>query len=98
MYEQEITETKVRKKTEISEIDGRLQEQYEARLQGALQELRENYEEQLKNNRIEVESIYETKVLKLLLSLFEKFSLKKPCIFPYFLFINILTLLYLNSF
>lgn len=62
MYEQEITETKVRKKTEISEIDGRLQEQYEARLQGALQELRENYEEQLKNNRIEVESIYETKI------------------------------------
>merc|ERR1711970_1583088 len=39
MHEQEITETKKRKTTEISEIDGRLQEQYEARLQGALQEL-----------------------------------------------------------
>jgi len=62
MHEQEITESKKRKTTEISEIDGRLQEQYEARLQGALQELRENYEEQLKNNRIEVETIYETKI------------------------------------
>jgi len=62
MHEQEITESRSKKTTEISEIDGRLQEQYEARLQGALQELRENYEEQLKNNRIEVESIYETKI------------------------------------
>merc|ERR1711970_306770 len=62
MHEQEITETKKRKTTEISEIDGRLQEQYEARLQGALQELRENYEEQLKNNRMEVENIYETRI------------------------------------
>jgi len=62
IHEQEITESRSKKTTEISEIDGRLQEQYEARLQGALQELRENYEEQLKNNRIEVENIYETKI------------------------------------
>lgn len=63
VYEQEVTETKKRKQTELSEIDGRLQVEYEAKLQDALRELREQYEEQLKNNRTEVEFLYETKVM-----------------------------------
>lgn len=65
VYEQEVTETKKRKQTELSEIDGRLQIEYEAKLQDALRELREQYEEQLKNNRTEVEFLYETKIEEL---------------------------------
>ncbi|XP_066947892.1 lamin Dm0-like isoform X3 [Macrobrachium rosenbergii] len=62
VYEQEITESKKRRQVEMSEIDGRLQVEYEAKLQEALKELREQYEEQLKNNRTEVEYLYETKI------------------------------------
>lgn len=62
MYEQEVTETKKRKQVELSEIDGRLQSEYEAKLADALRELREQYEEQLLNNRNEIEVLYETKV------------------------------------
>ncbi|XP_068209609.1 lamin Dm0-like isoform X3 [Palaemon carinicauda] len=62
VYEQEITESKKRRQVEVSEIDGRLQVEYEAKLQDALMELREQYEEQLKNNRTEVEYLYETKI------------------------------------
>ncbi|XP_045608036.2 lamin Dm0 isoform X2 [Procambarus clarkii] len=65
VYEQEVTETKKRKHVELSEIDGRLQGEYEAKLQEALKELRDNYEEQLKNNRNEVEFLYETKIEEL---------------------------------
>ncbi|KAG7165692.1 Lamin Dm0-like 2, partial [Homarus americanus] len=62
IYESEVTETKKRKQVELSEIDGRLQLEYEARLQDSLRELRGQYEEQLKNNRTEVEYLYETKI------------------------------------
>lgn len=62
VYEQEITETKKRKQVEISELDGRLQVEYEAKLTEALKDLRDQYEEQLRNNRSEVEYLYETKV------------------------------------
>ncbi len=62
MYEREMTEVRSSKQVEISEIDGRLQEQYQARLQSALQDLREHYESQMKQNREEVEGLYQTKV------------------------------------
>lgn len=62
MYEQEVTETKKRKQIEISELDGKLQVEYEAKLKDSLRELRDDYEDQLKNNRAEVEELYETKV------------------------------------
>ncbi|KAK3892515.1 hypothetical protein Pcinc_003640 [Petrolisthes cinctipes] len=65
VYEQEVTETKKRKHVELSEIDGRLQSEYEAKLADALKELREQYEEQLLNNRNEVEILYETKIEEL---------------------------------
>nr|WJP01042.1 lamin B isoform X1 [Portunus trituberculatus] len=62
IFEQEVTETKKRKQMEISEIDGKLQVEYEAKLKDSLRELRDDYEEQLKNNRAEVEELYETKM------------------------------------
>jgi len=62
MYEREMTEVRSSKQVEISEIDGRLQEQYQERLQSALQDLRDHYETQMKQNREEVESLYQTKV------------------------------------
>ncbi|KAK8721848.1 hypothetical protein OTU49_012604 [Cherax quadricarinatus] len=65
VFEKEVTETKNRKHVELSEIDGRLQGEYEAKLHEALKELRDQYEEQLKNNRSEVEYLYETKIEEL---------------------------------
>lgn len=62
MYEREMTEVRTSKQVEISEIDGRLQEQYQERLQSALQELRDHYETQMKQNRDEIENLYSNKV------------------------------------
>ncbi len=64
MYEREMTEVRTSKQVEISEIDGRLQEHYQARLQSALQELRDHYESQMKQNRDEVEVLYQNKVCR----------------------------------
>jgi len=50
---------------EISEIDGRLAEQYEAKLQQSLQELRDQYEAQMRANREEIELLYENKIKNL---------------------------------
>lgn len=50
---------------EISEIDGRLAEQYEAKLQQSLQELRDQYEAQMRVNREEIEMLYENKIKNL---------------------------------
>ncbi|KAK7026831.1 putative intermediate filament [Halocaridina rubra] len=66
VYEQEITESKKRRQVEVSEIDGRLQVEYEAKLQDALRELREQYEDQLSSNRAEVESLYERRIDELI--------------------------------
>ena len=63
VYNQELTETRTRRQVEISEIDGRLTEQYEAKLQQSLQELRDQYEAQMRANREEIEMLYENKVL-----------------------------------
>lgn len=52
-------------KVEISEIDGRLAEQYEAKLQQSLQELRDQYEGQMRANREEIEALYENKIKNL---------------------------------
>ncbi len=62
MYEREMTEVRSNKQVEISEIDGRLQEQYQARLQSTLQELRDQYESQIQQSRDEVEVLYQNKV------------------------------------
>ncbi|XP_037958239.1 lamin Dm0 [Teleopsis dalmanni] len=65
VHSQEINETRSRRQVEISEIDGRLCEQYEVRLQQSLQELREQYEAQMRGNRDEIEALYDTKMKNL---------------------------------
>ncbi|KAG7198897.1 hypothetical protein KM043_015718 [Ampulex compressa] len=65
VYQQELTETRRRRQVEISEIDGRLAEQYEAKLQQSLQELRDQYEGQMRVNREEIELLYENKIKNL---------------------------------
>lgn len=62
VHAQELTETRSRRQVEISEIDGRLSEQYEAKLQQSLQELRDQYESQMRANRDEIEQLYENKI------------------------------------
>ncbi|XP_050315578.1 lamin Dm0-like isoform X2 [Anthonomus grandis grandis] len=65
VYQQQLTETRTRRQIEISEIDGQLAEQYEAKLQQALQDLRDQYESQMANNRAEIEMLYENKIKNL---------------------------------
>lgn len=65
IYQQQLTETRTRRQVEISEIDGRLSEQYEAKLHQALQELRDQYEGQITSNRAEIEALYENKIKNL---------------------------------
>jgi lamin B len=65
LHSQELTETRSRRQVEISEIDGRLSEQYEAKLQQSLQELRDQYEGQMRGNRDEIEALYENKIKNL---------------------------------
>lgn len=59
IHAQELSETR---QTKITEIDGRLSEQYEARLQKSLHELREQHENQMRANREEVNTIFDAKV------------------------------------
>ncbi|XP_050451452.1 lamin Dm0-like isoform X2 [Cataglyphis hispanica] len=65
VYQQELSETRTRRQVEISEIDGRLAEQYEAKLAQSLQELRDQYEAQMRANREEIELLYENKIKNL---------------------------------
>jgi hypothetical protein len=62
MYNQEIKEVVTRRQVEISELDNRLVEEYNAKLQLSLQELREQYECQMRANREDIEVLYENKV------------------------------------
>lgn len=65
IYQQQLTETRTKRQIEITEIDGRLAEQYEAKLQQALQDLRDQYESQMASNRQEIELLYENKIKNL---------------------------------
>jgi lamin B len=62
VFQQELSESRSRRQVEISEIDGRLTEQYEAKLQQSLHELRDQYEAQMRGNREEIEGLYENKI------------------------------------
>lgn len=62
VFQQELSESRSRRQVEISEIDGRLTEQYEAKLQQSLHELRDQYENQMRGNREEIEGLYENKI------------------------------------
>lgn len=62
VHSQELNDTRKRTMVEISEIDGRLSEQYEAKLQKSLRELRDQYESQMRANRDEVDALYDAKM------------------------------------
>ena len=65
IYQQQLTETRTKRMIEITEIDGRLSEEYEERLQQALHDLRDQYETQMANNRQEIEMLYDNKIKNL---------------------------------
>uniref|UniRef100_T1IJX5 Uncharacterized protein n=1 Tax=Strigamia maritima TaxID=126957 RepID=T1IJX5_STRMM len=62
VHEQQLTETHTRKQVEITKIDDHLHQQYEKKLTETLKELRDSYEAQMKINRDEIETLYETKL------------------------------------
>uniref|UniRef100_A0A182MTA1 LTD domain-containing protein n=1 Tax=Anopheles culicifacies TaxID=139723 RepID=A0A182MTA1_9DIPT len=62
VHSQELSESKLRRQSEISEIDGFLMEQYETKLQQTLQELRDQYEQQLRINREEMADLFEGRI------------------------------------
>lgn len=62
LHNQAISESRKRTQVEISEIDGRLAEQYEAKLQQSLRELREQYEAQIRANRDEIDGLFDAKL------------------------------------
>ena len=62
LLEQQLEEVKTRKEIEITEMDGKLQEEYEDRLQKALGELRDVYDKQMAQNREDFAKLYEQRV------------------------------------
>ena len=72
LLEQQLEEVKTRKEIEITEMDGKIQEEYEDRLQKALNELREVYDKKMAQSREDFVKLYESRVsnmtLKLLLT------------------------------
>lgn len=62
IHNQELTETHSRKQVEITQIDDKLQEQYDQKLAESLQELRASYESQMRINREEIENMYQSKL------------------------------------
>lgn len=62
VYEQELNETRTRTTTTIDEIDAGVREEYETKLADALQQFREEHDEQLRQVREELEDLYEGKV------------------------------------
>ncbi|XP_052866384.1 lamin Dm0-like [Anopheles cruzii] len=65
LHSQELTESKLRRQSEISDIDGFLMEQYETKLQQSLQELRDQYEQRLRLNRDEMADLFEGRIQSL---------------------------------
>ncbi|XP_058814340.1 lamin Dm0-like [Topomyia yanbarensis] len=59
---QELSESKLRRQSDLSEIDGFLMEQYETKLQQTLQELRDQYDSQLRMNRDEISELYDARI------------------------------------
>lgn len=62
MLEKQLNETRVRKQMEISELDGRLSQDYEKKLEQSLSKLRETYEKEMALNRDEFSKQYEDKI------------------------------------
>jgi lamin B len=62
VHQQEIKELRTRRQIEITETSSRIEQQYNAELQRSLQELRDQYEQQMRANREDVDRMYENKV------------------------------------
>lgn len=62
LHSKELNETRSRQRVEISEIDGRLNQEYEEKLYAMLQEMRADFEDELKRTKDESSSLYEEKV------------------------------------
>jgi lamin B len=61
-FEERLEETRTRRTLELQEVDGRLQQEYELKLQQSIQELRAENEAQQRANKDELDSLYEQKV------------------------------------
>lgn len=57
-----MVETRRKRQEEITEINQELEDQYKAKLQDALHQMREQLDSQIRLNRKEIEDMYESKV------------------------------------
>ncbi|XP_054712163.1 lamin Dm0-like [Uloborus diversus] len=62
IHEKELSESRILKTTEITDIDQSFRENYEQKLSETLQDLREQYESEMKSNRDEIVMLYESKL------------------------------------
>lgn len=62
VHQEELNETVSRSRVVVEEVDGRLQTEYESRMKEALQEMRNDNDEQIRRMREETEAMYERKL------------------------------------
>merc|ERR1719348_1761379 len=62
VLENQLEEIRTRKEVEITEIDVKLQDEYEDKLQKALNDLREVYENQMEQNKADLSNLYDSRV------------------------------------
>ena len=65
ILERQLEEVKSRREVEITEIDNKLGREYEDKLQKALHDLREVYDKQMDNNKVELSKMYDDRVSRL---------------------------------
>ncbi|XP_053405526.1 prelamin-A/C-like [Mercenaria mercenaria] len=65
IYEQELSESRSRTTTTIDEIDAGLREDYDSKLADALHEMRQEQDDAIRQQREEVEELFERKVIDL---------------------------------
>uniref|UniRef100_A0A061QHX5 Putative lamin dm0 n=1 Tax=Cupiennius salei TaxID=6928 RepID=A0A061QHX5_CUPSA len=65
IYEKELSESRVMKTTEISELDRSYRDNYEQKLAETLRDLRDQYESEMRLNKEEIISLYENKLTDL---------------------------------
>lgn len=64
MFEQ-LSESRIIKQVELSDIDGQIEEKVEQKYYENLQALRQEYEDDLKRNKEDLRKIYDEKVINL---------------------------------
>jgi len=62
VLENQLEEVRSRKEVEITQIDDKLQTEYEDKLQKALNDLREVYENQMEENKVDLSNLYDSRV------------------------------------